>query len=564
MSVSAHFCFYRSLYSQSAASVTVAMTAAAVRATGRSATLTLLAKGEHRNASQALADAPPDAVLLAKPNFQDAAESLWLVDGLGEAADYRAVFLFGVYATGNAEELLALLPHVDGVVVGEPEATVPGLLDAVERGDWRSAPPPGVLVRGDDGTPVRGDGLPSTISLDGGLLPVRDVEEGEAARMANLEAGRGCVAMCTFCHVPTMDIAVGAPKRRAKEPAAVVAEIAALQAMGKRYFVFNDPLFWAGPRDTARVTEIAGLMLELDRRPYFMVYLRTRPFPDDDLLALLAEAGLVRVFIGVESGWAPTLKIYRKGTAQDEYAEAKRRFEAHGISHHIGFLAFNPFSTLPQLHFDVDYLAGHGQLHRLGTILERARLVPGTKLRRDTERAGLMRLPRDPLTADAAYSYVFSDPRVHVAHRCLEQALRRDYGGRQKFLEYHFTSTEFLRHLVARQAAVEGTPPVPARWWDDLRAMHDRVSTLVSDYCHALFDVADGVEPDAARAAIEAGREAVLVDAHRRAGTRAFVQDMTKLERRTEVAAAVLTRDVARAGYREPVESLFTSTEGRV
>lgn len=562
MTAHAHFCFYRSLYSQSAASVTVGMAAAAVRATGRPATLTLLNKGEHRNAVQALAEAPSDAVLLAKPNFQDAAESLSLIDGLAESGTYRAVFLFGVYATGNAEQLLELLPHVDGIVVGEPESTIPGLLDAVERGDWRTTHLPGVLVRGINGALVRGNGLPATISLDGGLLPVRDVEAGESARVANLEASRGCVAMCTFCHVPTMDIAVGAPKRRGKDPATVVAEIEDLQAMGKRYFVFNDPLFWSGPRDTKRVTEIARLMRKLDRTPYFMAYLRTRPFPDDELLELLADAGMVRAFIGVESGWTPTLKIYRKGTAQDEYVEVKHQLERYGISHHIGFLAFNPFSTLPQLHFDVDYLGQHGQLHRLGTILERARLVPGTKLREDAMRAKLMRLPRDPLTADAAYSYVFADPRVHVAHRCLEHALRRDYAGRQKFIEYHHTSTEFLRYLVTRQTATEGTEPVPTEWWDGMRDMHARLSTLVADYCHALLDAADGVEPNAARAAIEDGRESVLTDAHQGAGTRAFVRDMSKLERRTEVAAAVLVRRVVGAGHGELVEALFTSAEG--
>lgn len=562
MSLTAHFCFYRSLYSQSAASVTVGMTAAAVRATGRPATLTLLVKGEHRNAAQVLAQAPAEGVLLAKPNFQDAAESLWLVDGLAEAGLYRAVFLFGVYATGNAEQLLALLPNIDGVVVGEPEATVPGLLDAVERGDWRTVVPPGVLVRGADGSFVRGEGLPATIPLDGALLPARDVEEGESARVANLEAGRGCVATCTFCHVPTMDIAIGAPKRRSKDPATVVAEIEHLQAMGKRYFVFNDPLFWSGPRDTERVTEIVRLMRKLDRKPYFMAYLRTRPFPDDELLELLADAGLVRAFIGVESGWTPTLKIYRKGTAYDEYAQVREQLERFGISHHIGFLTFNPFSTLPQLHFDVDYLGRFGQLHRLGTLLERARLVPGTKLREHAISSGLMRLPANPLTGDMAYSYVFTDPRVHVAHRCLEQAFQRDYAGRQKFIEYHHTSTEFLRYLVTRQTTTEGTAPVPAEWWDEMRNMHSALSTLVSDYCHTLLDTAGDVEPDAATAAIEGGREAVLVDVHQRAGTKAFVTDLIKLERRTEVAAAMLTRNVIGAGYQELVESLFTSAEG--
>src|SRR6185312_7365898 len=243
MSVAAHFCFYRTLYSQSAASVTVGLCAAAVRAGGREAVLTLLEKGDHRNGIAMLADTPDDAVLLAKPNFQDAAESLWLVDAAAEQGGYRAVFLIGIYASGNDEHLLELLPHVDGVVVGEPEAVVPLLLDAVDRGDWRTAPPPGVLVRTAAGELLRGSGVPPVLDLSTGPRPVRDIEAREVARVANLEAGRGCIASCSFCHVPVVDQAVGAPRRRAKDPVAVAEEAAELYAMGKRYLVFNDPLF---------------------------------------------------------------------------------------------------------------------------------------------------------------------------------------------------------------------------------------------------------------------------------------------------------------------------------
>lgn len=152
MKLAAHFCFYRTLYSQSAASVTVGTTAAALRRNGYQAQLTLLYKGDHRNAERLLWQRPDPAVLLLKVNFQDAAESLWLADALGQTRRYRAVLLMGVYAAGNAEHLMRMLPHVDGIVLAEPEAVVLALLTAIEqRPDWRREPVPGTLIRDEGG-----------------------------------------------------------------------------------------------------------------------------------------------------------------------------------------------------------------------------------------------------------------------------------------------------------------------------------------------------------------------------------------------------------------------------
>ncbi len=552
MTVAAQICFYRTLYSQSAASVTVGNTAAAVRQRGRKVVLSLLSKGDHRNVQRLLAQAPEDAVLVLKPNFQDAAESLWLADGIADTSRYRAVFLMGVYAGGNADDLMAALPHVDGVVLGEPETVVPALLAEIdERSDWRERPLPGVLTRTVCGDLVRGSGAIPSFDLASGLRPARDVEATERARLANLEASRGCLAACTFCHVPVVDREATAPARRVKTPTQVVDEVDELVAMGKRYVVFNDPVFWFGRGDTERVREIARLLAE--RPVNFMVYLRTRPFPDDKLLAELADAGLVRVFVGIESSSSDMLKLYRKGADRGGYAVVRQKLERNGISHHIGFLVFNPFSRLEQVRHDLEYLGRYRQLHRIGVVLERARLTPGTKMREDARLAGLFHGTRDALSMDAAYSWSFQDSRVGALHKMLDRLFRVDFGGRQKYVEYYHTSTQFVRYLVERENA-EAVDPT---WWYPLEKLHDELSWLLASFYADLLRRIGTVNLPAAASVDEVVAAARLGDVPVR-----FLRDLKGLERRTEVASAMLTDQVARSGFGHVIESLFTSSEG--
>lgn len=548
MKQAAQFGFYRTLYSQSAASLTVSTTAGAVRQQGRSARLTLLAKGDHLNASVLESERPAQAsesTLFLKVNFQDAAESLPLADALSQHELYRAVILFGIFAAGNASAILERYPRIDGVVLGEPENVVPRVLAAIDEG-LPLATISGLLTSGApvrltserrEASPVQQD----VITLDE-IKPVRDVEAREPGRLANIESNRGCIATCSFCHVPVVEQRFGAPRRRLRAVDRVIEDVEDLVALGKRYFIFNDPVFWGGGSDTERVVELAERLGAIRPRVQFMVYLRLAPFPDEELLAILARNGLIRVFIGVESDSSETLKLYRKGAIGPGYADIRDLLDRYGVSHHIGFLTFNPFSSLGQIRHDVDFLDKHDQLHRIGVVLERTRLVPGTSLGARAQKEGLVTGDRDPLSCDAAYSWRFADEKVGTLHSHLQRVLVRGFGGRAKYLEYYHTSAGLLQYMVERDK--EGQLEVE-RLWGPLKQLRTELALTLRDFYMQAIDQASQTAAGANHASDDI-----------------FLASLTRLFARTQVAYAALLAEVREAGHGEAIESLFTSKEG--
>lgn len=542
MKASAHFAFYRTLYSQSAASLTVSTAAGSVRALGWDARLTLLSKGDHLTASLlATSASSPDIteVLFLKVNFQDAAESLPLANEIAQMGWYRWVVLLGIYPAGNYEAILHRYPFINGIIVGEPESIAPSVLANLENGSPLDLVPGVATVQGDTVKILPTHTLNSVVSLDD-VRPVRDIELSEPSRLANVESNRGCIAACTFCHVPVVEQRFGAPRRRLRSIERVVEDVQQLADMGKRYIIFNDPVFWGGSGDTERVVELAERLAEIRPRIYFMAYLRLAPFPDNSLLETLARCGLIRTFIGVESDSDDTLKLYRKGATGQGYSVVKSQLDRHGISHHIGFLTFNPYSTLAQIRRDLEFLRVHDQLHRIGVVLERTRLVPGTSLGAKAESEGLCTGERDPLSCDAAYSWVFADRNVGALHQYLHKTLSHDFSGRGKYLEYYHTSAGLLRFMIEREDNLDFDTGVI---WRPLDLCRSELAELLHDFYTQAIDAA--------------AQSALPVESDR-----VFLAQLNRLSARTQVAYADLMSTVRNMGHGEIIEAMYTSREG--
>ena len=92
------------------------------------------------------------------------------------------------------------------------------------------------------------------ISLKELPCPSRDVDETQRENIANLEFSRGCENRCRYCHLRVYYEQYGL-KRECKTVEQVMEEIQKLYAMGKRYCVFNDSVFWNDERDTSYLVE---------------------------------------------------------------------------------------------------------------------------------------------------------------------------------------------------------------------------------------------------------------------------------------------------------------------
>ncbi len=107
----------------------------------------------------------------------------------------------------------------------------------------------------------------------------------------SLEASRGCPFRCSFCSRTV------AEKFRARDPDRVAAEMARCMDGGNRFFVFIDELFTKNREHTL------SLMAAMRRRaPGAKFSVQTRvECVDDDLLRIMAEAGLSVISYGIES-----------------------------------------------------------------------------------------------------------------------------------------------------------------------------------------------------------------------------------------------------------------------
>lgn len=84
--------------------------------------------------------------------------------------------------------------------------------------------------------------------------PERDIERTQKEKIANLEFSRGCENMCRYCHMRAYHEQYGL-KRECKTVDQVMEDMENLYALGKRYFVFNNSVFWNDEADTSRLLE---------------------------------------------------------------------------------------------------------------------------------------------------------------------------------------------------------------------------------------------------------------------------------------------------------------------
>ncbi len=444
--------FSRTLYSQSVASVTMGSLAACLRSFGQHTDLCLVGTGMLHNTEVMLENSDQHDIVIAKPNFKDFRAMLLHIEYLKTSGLAQRVFLCGPFARLNAKSLMSRLVWLDGIFVDQPEASVIGLLPTMSEDlmswDFQSL---GSISR----NPITGvvgvyRPIREPIPLSELPFPVRDIEAKERASFVNIEASRGCLFDCSFCHIPLMSsTSVRSLSLNIREPELVVDEIEWLnKEMGKTLFIFNDNCFWSTKKDDTRILcfceEVAKRKLDV----HFYVYLKGEPFIGDEIIRALAGAGLVRVFLGVENSVKSTLTTYRKKIKPNLYETVKAKLDALGVNVHIGFITIEPHSSLDDVLSNVEYLYSIGKLFRLGVILEPVRIVPGTSLHKHLIGEGLMSSELD--YDEIIYGYKF----VHEEVGCLSKAWKKMFEGHLKGIaygfEYHSTTGELLKVLAGR------------------------------------------------------------------------------------------------------------------
>lgn len=440
--------YYRTLTSQSSASLTAGYLTAFLRDSGFKVEIHQLEISDEAHDVDTLLASSPQMVFY-KPNFQDILRLRLNLNALISQLPNVAIGLFGPFAALNAESLLQEYPPVRGILLPNHEF-IAGVNPKWWAGNNLEEVPEGVISRGSSGVYSRPSSQSVVEANAYRLLPARDVEERELIVIANLEASRGCLRRCTFCHIPQNGQLSGVQiLRRSVDD--VVDEMRKLYDLGKRYFIFNDSIMGGGgsPDGIEWLQQFATCLGAESREYYFMGYFTLDLLERNAVLVEnLAQAGMIRVFVGIESATSRTLDLFRKPVAVSRYGPLKTWLRERFIVPHIGFMLFHPFADPIDLSSGIDFLYAHDELHRFATIREQARLVPGTELMRQAAAAGLT---FSDAYRDSPHPYRFAHPDTQLIYERMNAAWEAVGVPVLERLEHLFVTGLFIENLVRRR-----------------------------------------------------------------------------------------------------------------
>ncbi|HOO71038.1 MAG TPA: radical SAM protein [Spirochaetota bacterium] len=258
--------------------------------------------------------------------FYDACDICALI----KQGDPGILTCFGaVHVSAVGPPLLESFPQIDYLCMGEGELTMAELASGNEPGTINGL----VWRRGDDvvANPSR-ENIPDLDSLPfpayeklagfprGYNLPLFSYVNQPGATMIT---SRGCPYQCSYC-----DRSVFRRGYRFNSADYVYEHMKYLHdRFGVRHINVYDDLF------TLNRKRITGICRSLIERPLNLnINCAVRVgYADDDLLAMLKQAGFLQLSLGIESADPDMLARHKAGVTLEEVADTVRRIKAHGL-----------------------------------------------------------------------------------------------------------------------------------------------------------------------------------------------------------------------------------------
>lgn len=145
-------------------------------------------------------------------------------------------------------------------------------------------------------------------SLDVGPLPRWDLYPNDRALIGSVQTSRGCPFECDFCDV----IQYLGRRQRHKSIPRVLAELDQVYRLGYRtVFLVDDNFTSSRKRCKELLIALAEWNERQDEKTWFFTQLSIDAARDDELLLLLARAGLTYAFIGLETPNQESLSTLR-------------------------------------------------------------------------------------------------------------------------------------------------------------------------------------------------------------------------------------------------------------
>lgn len=315
----------------------------------------------------------------------------------------RCITAYGFYPTFAYEEIFANCPEIKTAILGEPEPTFSELVETLTQNatcDFSTIPG---LAWNDNGK-VQASRRTPIKNLDALPFPMRTEEMLKIGEI-NIEGSRGCYGGCTFCYINPY---YGKSSCwRGRSPGNIMAEIdSLLEQYGNKNFYFVDPNFFGpGQKGRSRVLQLAS-MLKM-RHISFGIEGRVNDIKED-VIGPLVDAGLNQILIGLESGKNDSLKRLNKMTTVEQNENALKTLRKYGIEPNIGFIMFEPDSSLDDVRANFDFLKRNELLHTLAitsNVLYHPQIIlRGTKAYRNLMESGRLQTLSTPYEGTASFA----------------------------------------------------------------------------------------------------------------------------------------------------------------
>lgn len=331
----------------------------------------------------------------------------------------------GYLPTFTAEKLLRNCPEIDFLVRGEGELTASEVFRRISQGsDFRDVPGVAYLH---EGSPVLNPLPPLIKDLDELPFPARDELAAISPEVpAMISGSRGCYHRCAFCSIHGFYSLHGGRAPRYRSPQNILDEIeSVIEKTGIREFVFADDNFIGpGERNRQRVFRLVDEIRARKLSFTFTIECRVDE-ADEELLRALKEVGLIRVFLGVESGVQRQLDTYNKRITVEQIRSAVDLVRRLGIDMHAGLILLDPYVTFDELVKNVQFVREMGLQDgttKLPVVYtSKLQLYGGVPLIEKLRNEGLLREKGMDL------DYVFRDPTFRLVYsltNCVGKVLR--------------------------------------------------------------------------------------------------------------------------------------------
>ncbi len=287
-----------------------------------------------KNDADIIASTFPDAVsIYTMCNTYHIA--LFLARRLKKLRPNLKIILGGPQATIVAKETLEKYEYIDAIGLREGEATIIGILDALQNTNFSQAK--GVAFRIKDEIIVKEN---DELIEDLDTLPIIEFDKFEVKEGSSIgiDVGRGCPYNCTFCSTK----AFWKRKFRMKSAERILGEIEYyMEKYNVRMFDFKHDLFVA---NRALVMNLCELISEKNLDIDWTCSARVDTV-DEELLKTMSKAGCRDMFLGVESGSERMQKLIKKNLKIDDVKTVLELLVKYKINTTISFIYGFPEET---------------------------------------------------------------------------------------------------------------------------------------------------------------------------------------------------------------------------